>query len=357
MTPNDEKEKVKDRIALLSVRENDTLADRISQILDVPLVKIKRDQFDDLERVPIIQENISGKNAYVISTLGLRQEPDVSFMDTVRLFDALARCSVVNKVGVFPDHWFAAQDKTNNFRTAITGELAADIFGLVNMTSLITVEFHAEQIEGFYGRKRADSLRGSPIIADYVMNTYPYQFIAVNADAGGIRQRDELGKELKVRDRILGVGSYSGARDRDVKDEKKKGDYIGQDPKGQYVVIYDDMGRTLETMENCAEEAKNKGAAKVIGACAHLKTFGSEKFMKNLSKGFVDELVVLNTRPEIVSMIEQNELMRQRITVLDISPYIAQTIRRLELGYSVREMMGEIKDRSALYNILRKAGQ
>jgi ribose-phosphate pyrophosphokinase len=338
------------------VRENDTLAERISQILEVPLVKIKRDVFDDMERVAIIKDNISGKDAYVISTIGFRQEPDVALMDTVRLLDALSICSVNKKVTVMPDALFSAQDKTGGLRTSITAQVVADILkNVVHTSSLVTIEFHAEQIEGFYKPKRADSLRGSPIICDFVMNNYPYQLIGVNADSGGVRLRDELAKEFGVKKRILGKGSYSGMRNRDAADEKSKGDYLGPDPKGQCVIIYDDMGRTLGTMSNCAEEAKNRGAAKVIGACAHLKTFGTEKFMNNLAKGYIDELIVLNTRPEILGMIQNDKLMRQKITVLDIAPYLAETIMRLELGYTVREMMGEIRDRSNLYKVLHRA--
>ena len=348
-----EKKRKYDHIAIIGVRDNDAVAQNIAKYLGKELVMVERTIFEDLERLLELKRNLNGMNAYVVSTLGLKQEPTISMWDTFLVGDALKGTCKVNKViGVVPDLWYAAQDKTHSRRQALSARVVAKFMKATGYDHLITIQLHSEQLEGQY--ESMDHLKGIPIVADYIKRNYTDAkgFIPVSPDGGANRPRDELANDLGAK--VKGVGEYSGKRDRYSRDEKKRGFYKGDPVEGLDVIIFDDMGRTLGTMINCAEEVNKLGAKRIIGAFPHMKNFGTEKFLDNLAKGYLHELVVFNTRPEIVGMIQGNEFMRKTMTVLDISNYLAEAILRYEMGGTAKEMIKEVPV-DKLYTVLHKA--
>ncbi len=342
--------------ALVSVRENDSLAQALSRRLKKPLVDMERQTFSDGEKKVIIRENLGGKHVYVLATMGPGEDPDISLANTLKVITTLhTTCKVPQISLVAPCLWYQAQDKAHARREPISVRNVADDMIRRGMNHIMVCCLHSEQVEIAF--ESFDHLKTEPIFADYLEDLYKenkQQFTLVAPDEGGVRMREELQLNLS-KEVVAGQASAIQLRSRDKVDSKDLRELIG-DVEGKAVVILDDMIRTGSTMFNAATAAKQAGATKVIGIATHFFGFSSSKatFGQRLVDSSVDELIVTNSRGEALARVQDGTLLRQCMTVIDISPYLAKAIRSYHVGDTVKEMLKEI-DRSELYTVAHKA--
>ncbi len=357
----DELKKANDRnfresFALISVRPDDPLAQAIARQLGKTLVHAELLSFGDGEKKTVIYENLRGKHVYVIATMGDGEDPDVSLANTCKFVATLRRtCKVASINLVAPCLWYQAQDKTHARREPITVRDVADDLIRRGMDHIIVVELHAEQIEIAFDS--FDHLKMSPILGDYLRERFGHlgqNLVLVAPDDGGVRAREELHKNLD-NELIAGQASVHQLRVRGAIDQKEILDFVG-DVEGRVGIIFDDMMRSGTTMFQAAAEAKKAGAKRVVGVVAHF--FGHDSklgtFDERLAESELDELIVGNTRPDVVARVEASALLQRKVTVLDVAPYLARAIRNYETGGTIKDMLSRL-DKSDLYGVIHQA--
>lgn len=345
--------------AIISVRDQDPLAESIARILGKPLVRRRHVLFGDGEKKVLIEENLRGRNVFVVATVGEREDPDVSFANAARVISTLRRTCKVSQINlVAPCLWYQAQDKTHARREPISVRDVADDLIRRGMNHIIVVELHAEQIEIAFDS--FDHLKMAPIFADFLSRRFAGaggSLVLIAPDEGGVRMREELHKNLETS-LVHGLAGVHQLRELASVDKKEmlKG-FVG-DVRGKIAVVYDDMVRSGSTMFQAAGEAKANGAARVVGIAAHFFGFDHPtrgRFDAQLDGGGLDELIVSNTRPGTLARVASDPVLQRKVTVIDIAPYIARAIRNYQTGGTVKDMIASVPDRQELYRIAHRA--
>jgi ribose-phosphate pyrophosphokinase len=348
----------RESFAFISVRPNCELAQMIAMQLGKALIPVELFVFGDGEKKTVIKENLRGKRVYVIATVGKGEDPDVSLANTSKIVSTLRRtCKVAQINLVAPCLWYQAQDKTHARREPISVRDVADDLIRRGMSHIIVVELHAEQIEIAFDS--FDHLKMEPLFADYLAHRFAdhgEKVVLIAPDDGGVRMREELFRNMSP-DSVAGQAAVHQLRLRGGVDEKEMLGFVG-DVRGKVGVILDDMMRSGTTMFQAAAEAKKRGAKQVMGLVTHFYGFDSRSlgnFEERLLTSDLDELVCTNTRGEVLERVQQSAALRSRLTVLDISPYLAQAIRNYETGGTVKDMITRVPDRREFYRIAHAA--
>ncbi len=348
----------RESFAIVPVRPQCKLSAGIASLLGKSLVKQEIIVFGDGEKKTVIHENLRGKNVYVVATVGDGEDPDVSLANTCKVVSTLRRTCKVNQINVVaPCLWYQAQDKTHARREPISVRDVADDLIRRGMNHIIVVELHAEQIEIAFDS--FDHLKMAPLFADYLSRRLKDQVdnvVLIAPDDGGVRTREELFKNMSP-DLLAGQASVHQLRKRGSIDEKEIMDFVGE-VDGKIAIIYDDMMRSGTTMFQAAAAAKKGGAKRVVGVVAHFYGFDSPTkatFEERLASSDLDELIAANTRPDATQRVLDSPILRARVTILDISRYVAQAIRNYQTGGTVKDMIFRVPDKRDLYSTLHEA--
>jgi ribose-phosphate pyrophosphokinase len=273
------------------------------------------------------------------------------------MVSTLRRTCKVSRINVVaPCLWYQAQDKTHARREPISVRDVAEDIIRRGMDHIIVMELHSEQIEIAFNS--FDHLKATPIMADYLSRRYEIgqaPYVVISPDDGGVRMREDLYKNLDPR-AIAGQAVVHQLRVRGEIDEKELVDFHG-DVDGKVGVIFDDLVRSGSTLFQAAAAARAHGASRVIGAAVHFYGFdsGQKGFEQKLLESDIDELIITNTRPDCLRRIRQSAIYRSKVTVLDISPYVARAIRNYQTGGTVKDMIGRISDLGDLYRVIQQA--
>ena len=350
----------RDSFAIIPVRAECYLSQSIARYLGKALVESNLVIFGDGEKKTVINENLRGKNIYVIATVGDGEDPDVSLANTFKMISTLRRTCKVRDINVVaPCLWYQAQDKTHARREPISVRDVADDLIRRGMSHITVVELHAEQIEIAFDS--FDHLKMAPIFADYLSRRFSsaaQQIVLIAPDDGGVRNREELYKNMNM-DLLAGQASVHQLRKRGSVDEKEILDFVG-DVDGKICIIYDDMIRSGTTMFQAAAAAKDRGAKMVLGVVAHFYGFSSAStgtFEERLGASQLDELIVANTRPDVRARVMNDPVLQSKVSVLDISRYIGQAIRNYQSGGTVKDMIFRVPDKRDLYSLIHEAGR
>jgi len=344
--------------ALIAVRPKDELAAQIAKYLGKTLVPLDVLVFGDGEKKIVIKENLRGKDAYVLATVGDGEDPDVSLANTLKVLSTLHRTCKVRRINVVaPCLWYQAQDKSHARREPVSVRDVADDLLRRGMSHIIVTSLHAEQIEIAFDS--FDHLKMEPIFSDYLNREFGEKgerFILVSPDDGGVRMREDMMKNMKP-EWVDGQAAVHQLRVRGSLDEKEILDFVGE-VKGKIGVIVDDMMRSGTTMFQAAKVAKNNGAKKVIGLCTHFYGFDSKTqgpFDDRLAQSALDELVVTNTRGDVMERVRTSEALASRLTVLDVSPYLAKAMANFQSGGTVKDMITRVPDLREFYQVVHRA--
>ena len=313
----------KQNLLVFTGNANRPLALAVCRQLGIPLGKALVAQFSDGEAQVEIEENVRGQDVFVIqSTCAPTAE---NFMELMVLIDALKRASVATVTAVVPYFGYARQDRRpRSARVAITAKVVAKFFSTVGADRVLTVDLHAEQIQGFFDIP-VDIVYASPLLlADIWRSHSTDNLIVVSPDVGGVVRARAIAKRLDDAELAIIDKRRPKANVATVMN------IIG-DVAGKTCVLVDDIVDTAGTLCAAAAALKQNGATKVVAYCTHPVLSGAA--IANVSGSTLDELVVTDTIP-----LSEAARGCAKIRQLSVAELLAETIRRIAFGESVSSL-------------------
>ncbi len=312
-----------DSIQIFSGNANRALAKAICRELNLPLGKAQVGKFSDGEVQVEIEENVRRQEVYVVQpTCAPTAE---NFMELVALVDAFQRASAGTITAVLPYFGYARQDRRpRSTRVPITAKVAAKILSTVGTDRVLTVDLHAEQIQGFFDVP-VDNVYASPLLlADIWRTQGTDDLIVVSPDVGGVVRARAIAKRLDDADLAIIDKRRPRANESVVMN------IIG-DVEGKVCVLVDDIVDTAGTLCAAAAALKAEGARKVVAYCTHPVLSGPA--IDNIERSELDEMVVTDTIP-----LTAAGRACKRIRQLSVAELLAETIRRIAFGQSVSSL-------------------
>jgi len=315
----------RDNIVLFAGNASQTLAGRIAQQLMQPLGFIQVEKFSDDETRVEILENVRGMDVFLIqSTCPPGNE---HLMELLLMADACRRASAKTISAVVPYFGYSRQDRRpRNTRGPISAKLVADLIEASGITRIITIDLHADQIEGFFSIP-VDNVYSSPVLLGDIWKQKYGNLVLVSPDVGGVLRARAIARRLDN----ASLAIIDKRRERANKSEVVN--IIG-DVENKTAVIFDDMVDTAGTLCNAAAALKEKGANKTVAYAAHPILSGPA--IERIGDSELDELVVTDTIP-----LSQDALDTGKIRQLSIAELVAETIRRIIADESVSSLYAD----------------
>ena len=315
----------RDNIVLFAGNASQTLAGRIAQQLMQPLGFIQVEKFSDDETRVEILENVRGMDVFLIqSTCPPGNE---HLMELLLMADACRRASAKTISAVVPYFGYSRQDRRpRNTRGPISAKLVADLIATSGITRIITIDLHADQIEGFFSIP-VDNVYSSPVLLGDIWKQKYGNLVLVSPDVGGVLRARAIARRLDNS----GLAIIDKRREQANKSEVVN--IIG-DVEDKTAVIFDDMVDTAGTLCNAAAALKEKGANKTVAYAAHPILSGPA--IERIGDSELDELVVTDTIP-----LSQDALDTGKIRQLSIAELVAETIRRIIADESVSSLYAD----------------
>ncbi len=315
----------RDNIVLFAGNASQTLAARIAQQLMQPLGFIQAEKFSDGETRIEILENIRGRDIFLIqSTCPPANE---HLMELLFMADACRRASAKSISAVVPYFGYSRQDRRpRNTRGPISAKLVGDLIETSGISRLITIDLHADQIEGFFSIP-VDNVYSSPVLLGDIWKQKYDNIVLVSPDVGGVIRARAIARRLDNAELAI----IDKRRERANKSEVLN--IIGNVDQ-KTAVIFDDMVDTAGTLCNAAAALKEKGANKTVAYAAHPVLSGPA--IDRIQESELDELVVTDTIP-----LTQDALDTGKIRQLSIAELVAETIRRIIADESVSSLYAD----------------
>jgi len=293
-------------VKIFSGRATRYLAENIARSFGVKLGEVQVTEFSDGEFTVSFEENLRGNDVYIVQSTF---PPAVNLLELLLMVDAAKRASARQITAVIPYFGFARQDRKDKPRVPITAKLIANLLTAAGVQRLITIDLHADQIQGFFDVP-VDHLYASSIFLPYIKKLDLPNLIFASPDTGGTRRAASYAKALdtgfvicyKQRSRANKVDSMS---------------LIG-DVNGKDVLLFDDIIDTGGTITKAARLMMDKGAASVRGFCTHPILSGNA--FEGIVNSAFTELIVTDTIP----LREENP----KIKVLSTATLLADVIKR-----------------------------
>jgi len=312
---------VSTNLMVFSGNANPALADAIAKYIGVPLGYASISKFSDGEVSVELNENVRGKDVFVIQPTCAPTND--SIMELLLMADALHRASANRITAVIPYYGYARQDRrVRSARVAISAKVVADMISAVGVNRVLTVDLHAEQIQGFFSIP-VDNVYGSPVLTDDIERQKYRNLLVVSPDVGGVVRARAVAKQLNVDLAIID-------KRRPTANEAQIMHIIG-DVKDRCCLIVDDMVDTAGTLCKAAEALKEHGAKKVIAYATHPVLSGPA--IENIEGSSLDSLVVTDTIP-----LSDEAKACTRIRQLSMAKLLAESIRRVSNEESISAM-------------------
>ena len=300
---------------------NPDLARRVVRQLHIPLGDATVGRFSDGEVNVELNENVRGKDVFILQPTCAPTNDNL--MELIVMADALRRSSASRITAVVPYFGYARQDRRpRSARVAISAKVVADMLDTVGVDRLLTVDLHADQIQGFFDIP-VDNIYGSPVLIDDIQDQRFENLMIVSPDIGGVVRARAVAKSLGVDLAIIDK--------RRPKANQSEVMHIIGDVEGRTCVLVDDMVDTAGTLCHAAKALKDHGAAQVFAYCTHPILSG--KAIENITNSVLDELVVTNTIP-----LTPAAAACERIRQLDMAPIVAEAMRRISNEESISAM-------------------
>jgi ribose-phosphate pyrophosphokinase len=310
-------------LMLFAGNANPKLAEDIAHVLNVPLGKAFVGTFSDGEVQVEIMENVRREDVFVVQPTCAPTADH--FMELLVMIDALKRASAGSVTAVMPYFGYARQDRRpRSARVPITAKVAAKMIGAVGCDRVLTIDLHADQIQGFFDCP-LDNVYASPILlADIWRHHYGDNLIVVSPDVGGVVRARAIAKRLD--DAELAIIDKRRPRPN----ESTVMNIIG-DVSGRTCILVDDLVDTAGTLGAAANALKSAGAKRVVAYCVHPVLSGNA--VGNIMGSQIDELVVTDTIP-----LKPEAKACGKIRQLSVADMLAETMRRIAFGESVSSM-------------------
>ena len=310
------------RMMVFTGNANPRLAREIASQLRLHLGNAHAKRFSDGEVQVEIMENFRGKDVFIVQPTCAPTNDNL--MELLVMIDALRRSSAARITAVIPYFGYARQDRRPRAaRVPITAKVVAQMIGTVKADRVLTVDLHADQIQGFFDIP-VDNVYASPILlGDIWRQKYP-DLIVVSPDVGGVVRARALAKRLDDADLAI----IDKRRPRP--NEARIMNIIGE-VRGKTCVLVDDLVDTAGTLCLAALALKEHGAKRVVAYCTHPVLSGAA--VENIEASELDELVVTDTIP-----LHENAAACGRIRQLSIATMLAETMRRISMEESVSSL-------------------
>ena len=309
-------------ITLFTGNANPALAHDIARHLMLPMGRAAVTRFSDGEVNLELMENVRGRDVFLLQSTC----PPVNenLMELLVMADACRRASAGSITAVIPYFGYARQDRRPRAtRAAITAKLVADMICGAGVERVLTLDLHAEQIQGFFGIP-VDNVYGSPVLlGDVWRKAYP-NLIVVSPDVGGVVRARAFAKRLDDADLAI------IDKRRPLANESKVMNIIGE-VAGKSCVLIDDMVDTAGTLCLAAQALKDEGAERVVAYITHAVLSGGA--VERIARSALDELVVTDTIP-----LSQAAQQCGQIRQLSVAALLAETIRRIRDEESVSSL-------------------
>jgi ribose-phosphate pyrophosphokinase len=303
---------------------NRALAQEMASSLGVELGKAKVSRFSDGESDVEIYQNVRARDIFVVQSTCAPTNENV--MELLIMVDALKRARARRITAVIPYFGYARQDRRpRSTRVPISAKVVANLLETVGVERVLTMDLHADQIQGFFDIP-VDNIYASPVLlADLKSKSYR-DLTVVSPDVGGVVRARALAKQLGCDLAIID-------KRRPAANVSEVMHVIGE-IEGRNCVIMDDMIDTAGTLVKAAEVLKERGAKSVYAYCTHAVFSGPA--IERIGKSALDEVVITNTIP-LSDTAKGNKKIRQ----LSVAFLFAETIRRITDGESVTSLFAE----------------
>ncbi|MGA3175171.1 MAG: ribose-phosphate pyrophosphokinase [Syntrophorhabdales bacterium] len=310
-----------DKLRIFSGNANSELAERICAYLEVEKGKASVSSFSDGEIQVEIEESVRGMDVFLIQPTCPPVNENI--MELLVMIDAMKRASVSRINVVIPYYGYARQDRKVAPRAPISARLVADLIEVAGATRVLAMDLHVGQIQGFFNIP-VDHLYAMPVQLDYLSNIDD-RIVVVSPDAGGVERARAFAKRMKENTTIAIIDKR-----REKADVSKLMNIVGE-VKGKVAILLDDMIDTGGTIVQSSEALIRDGASRVYACCTHAVLSGQA--VDKLNKSPIHELVITNTIP-----LREKAKQLERARVLDVSPILAEAIRRIHNEASVSSL-------------------
>ncbi len=309
-------------MAVFSGNAHPQLAQDIARYLRLPLARAHVDRFSDGEINVEILENIRGRETFIVQpTCPPTSE---NLMELLVMVDACRRASAARITAVIPYFGFARQDRRpRSSRVPITAKLVAKMIGVSGVDRVLTVDLHADQIQGFFD-VAVDNVYASPILLSDVWKQKYENLVVVSPDVGGVVRARALAKRLGDADLVIIDKRRAQANQSEVMN------IIGE-VEGKNCVMIDDMVDTAGTLCHAAGALKEHGAESVAAYITHPVLSGPA--VSRISESELDEIVVTDTIP-----LNDEARACPKIRQLSTAELLAETMRRISDEESVSSL-------------------
>lgn len=306
---------------VFSGNANPALAQETARNLGLPVGNALVSRFSDGEINIQIQENVRGQDVFIIQPTCAPTNDNL--MELVFMADALRRASAGRITAVVPYFGYARQDRrVRSARVPISAKVVADMFSKVGINRVLTVDLHAEQIQGFFDCT-VDNVYGTPVLLADIERQHYENLMVVSPDIGGVVRARAMAKQLECDLAIID-------KRRPEANKAEVMNLIG-DVNGRTCLLIDDIIDTAGTLCNAANALKENGAKKVLAYCTHPVLSG--KAIENINNSLLDTLVVTNSIP-----LSEEARNCERIRQLSLAPMLAEAIRRVSNEESISAM-------------------
>ena len=307
---------------VFSGSSNKPLAERVVNELRIDLGRADIGRFSDGECNVEIHENVRGCDAFILQSTCAPTNDNI--MELVIMADAVHRASAHRVTAVIPYYGYARQDRRpRSARVPISAKVVADMLDSVGIDRILTVDLHADQIQGFFDMP-VDNVYGSPVLVDHIATREYENPIVVSPDVGGVVRARAIAKQINDLDLAIIDKRRPQANDTRVMN------VIG-DVRGKTCILVDDIVDTAGTLCTAAEALKEQGAIKVVAYITHPVLSGPA--VKRITASEIDEMVVTDTIP-----LSEDAARCERIQQLSLDRLLAESIRRVSYEESLSAM-------------------
>jgi len=308
--------------AVFSGNAHPELAQDIARCLRLPLARAQVGRFSDGEINVEILENIRGRETFIIQPTCPPSSENL--MELLVMVDAAKRASAARITAVVPYFGFARQDRRpRSARVPITAKLVAKMFGTAGVDRVLTVDLHADQIQGFFD-VAVDNVYASPLLLGDVWKQKYDDMVVISPDVGGVVRARALAKRLGDADLVI------IDKRRDKANQSEVMNIIGE-VDGKNCVMIDDMVDTAGTLCHAAGALKDNGATSVAAYITHPVLSGPA--VSRITDSNLDEVVVTDTIP-----LNEEARACPKIRQLSTAELLAETMRRISDDESVSSL-------------------
>ena len=307
-----------DNLMVFTGNANQQLANAVVRHIDIKLGDALVDRYSDGEVYVELRENVRGRDVFVLQSTC--HPTNDNLMELLLIVDALKRASAGRITAAIPYFGYARQDRRpRSARVPISAKVVANMLAAAGVDRLLTVDLHADQIQGFFDIP-VDNIYATPVLFADIRDKNDTDLIVVSPDVGGVLRARAMAKQLGCELAIID-------KRRPKANQAEVMNVIG-DISGRICLIMDDMVDTANTLVKAAAALKQRGAKQVIAYATHAVLSGEA--VERIANSALDNVVVTDTIP-----LAEKALQNSRIRVVSIAMLLAETMRRINNEDSV----------------------